>query len=153
MSIGSAKAQKDAIRKIFIQNIRKKPYSALLLTLATGGFYLYALRQKSKRILKNALAARKINYYPELLKRIEKIRDDHPFSNPRSDINNLCKKLMIEKVEEDDLSLEYKQIFTSSDLFLFITTPPAEEALDHTEFEAHAPDYYHMWTLIKKQTR
>ena len=155
ISIGNARAQKQAVWKIFLETIRKKPYSALLLTLATGGYYLIGLWRKSKRTLKNGLAARKINYYPELLKRIETIREAHPINNPRRDINHLCNKLMAEKIEDDDLTLEYKQIFTSSDLFLFITTPPNEEenVPDHTELETHAPDYYRMWSLIKKQTR
>jgi hypothetical protein len=150
LNIGNETDQKKVINKIFISLIKKRPFSALFLTITTLGIYPFALYKKAKRTLKNALAARKINYYQKLLSQIETVRVKHPYQEPRQDISKICHEVMQEKADD---TLHFNQVFSSSDLYLFITTPPLDDQIDATSFVDQGPEHAKSWTRIKKAAR
>lgn len=150
LHIGDEAKKRAMVNKIFFTTIKKRPFSALFLTITTLGIYLIALRKKARRTIENALAARKINYYNSLMEQIETIRSTHPCHEPREDINNICKQVMLSKANDE---LSYQQVFTSSDLYLLITTPPKDEEIDTKALVTSDRDYVTSWMRIKKKVR
>jgi len=153
-NINDKKSRKYLITKHFIKEMAKRPLSALILTCATLGIYPWALYRKVGRTLKNALAARKINHYHELLKLIEQLRPTLVGEDPKKDIRRLYKQILSTPVENTK-QLEYKHIYSASDIYLFITAPPQDElkeACIENLIKKH-PDFILVWHAIKRASR
>lgn len=140
--------RKKSLQSAYRSSLKKKWFSASVLTLFTLGVYPYKLYKKTERDLSCMIAARKIFYYDKLLQKIEEIRKTIEFREPKSAIHYVYKKLLL------DQEFPFCKIFSKSDILLCITTP-----IESSEYETavreirHTRDYRKFWRNIKQLSR
>lgn len=148
LDIRDNEERKKRVYSVFKTRLKKKWFSATILTFFTLGLYLYKLRKKSEADVKNLISARKLIYFDKLVEKIESIREKTSFSSPKSAIHHIYKNLI------NDPDFPLTKIYSKSDLLLYITTP-----IDSTQYEEakneiqKTKDYYRFWKTIKQNTR
>ncbi|MCH9630674.1 MAG: hypothetical protein S4CHLAM37_06780 [Chlamydiia bacterium] len=148
LDIRDKEEKKKSLKSAYIFHLKKRWFSAFVLTIFTAGVYPFKLYKKCERDINSAIAARKIYYFDQLLEKIEAIRKELKFVDPKSAIYYVYKNLLI----DDELAL--KKIYSKSDLLLSITTPVEKSQYDTAVKDIRkTKDFYSFWRKIKQGSR
>ena len=140
--------KKKSLRSAYIYRLKKKWFSAFILTFFTAGVYPFKLYRKCEKDINSAIAARKIYYFDHLLERIEAIRKELKFADPKGAIYYVYKNLLL------DPDHPFKKIYSKSDLLLCVTTPVERSQYDTAVKDIRkTKDFYRFWRNIKQSSR
>ena len=140
--------RKESLKQSFTQTLKKRWFTASLLTIFTFGVYPYKLFKCLEKRLSSLIAARKIYYYDQLIEQIETIRASITFKEPKSAIHHIYQTLI------QDCDFPYNRVYSKSDLLLCITTPiePTEYELAVKEIR-ESREYQRIWRNLKQASR
>lgn len=143
-----------AVSRCFRENFRKKYVKNLFLSLISFGAYPYKKYKQTRRSVSQALAARRLFYFRTFQGQIETIRKEECRRDPRQSLHAIFMKIQSEKTNDNENALEFKAIYSPSEIMLFITNPVRDQkSLKLYRMRSHRLDYQRMWHEIKKKSR
>ena len=143
---------KKAIWRCFTRLYSKKKALYTLFSVISCGIYTYFFYKKAKEKIKQAISYRKNIYFDDLFSIIEDERKKCTGSDPRKMINSIFLKVQSKKVGKDEKDLEFKAIYTPTEILLFITNPIREKKMIRLHrLKSHSLDYYKIWKDLKKK--
>lgn len=143
-----------AVSTHFREKFRKKYVLNLFLSIITFGVFPYKKYKRSRRAVAQALAARKLFYFRALQDHIEEVRIGQTHTDPRQSLNSIFMAIQSEKVSEDEHALEFKAIYSPSEILLFITNPVRDKkSIKLYRLKTCRLDYLHMWREVKRKAR
>ncbi|MEM7175453.1 MAG: hypothetical protein AAF443_05980 [Chlamydiota bacterium] len=144
----------SAVSLAFRHHFRKHYFKNLLLSIVTLGVFAYKQRKKARKLIAQALSARKLLYFTEFQDRIESVRSEQNHADPRQALNAVFMRIQTEKVGEAEEDLEFKAIYAPAETFLFITNPVREK--DYFRWQrlrSRRFDYLNLWHELKKKSK
>ena len=151
VSVNHRASWEDAISEHFWKFFKRRPFRHLLLSLLTFGVFPYKKYKLAKRDVAQAIAKRKLLYFRSLHESIERSRMKQSHFDPRQSINAVFMAVQSEKVSEAEEALEFKAIYTPSELLLFITNPTSERVHVYKRRTQQELNYLKCWHEIKKK--
>jgi len=144
----------NAVSLHFRVSFQKRYIRNWLLSFFTLGIYPYREYKKTRYEVSQSLAARKLSYFRFLQDQIETIRGDQTCLDPRQSLNNIYMRIQSEKVSSKEDALEFKAIFSPSEILLFITNPVRDQkSLRFYRPKNRRLEYLKIWHEIKKKAR
>jgi len=143
-----------ALSRHFHETFRQHFVKNLIFSFLSFGVFSYKFYKKTKHLVAQALAGRKLFYFHALQDHIEEARKDQCHHDPRQSLNAIFMKVQSEKVSGDENALEFKAIFSPHEILLFITNPVRDRrSLKLHRLKSHHIDYLKSWREIKKKAR
>ncbi len=154
VNVNHRESCQNAVSRHFRAFFQKNYMRNWLFSLFTFGIYPYRAYKKTRYGVAQSLAARKLSYFRALRDQIEAMREDQVCLDPRQSLNNIYMRIQSQKVSDSEDALEFKAIFSPSELLLFITNPVRDQkSLRFYRMKNRRLDYLKIWHEIKKKAR
>lgn len=154
VNVNHQASRHNAVSITFRHHFGKKRLKNLLLSILTFGVFTYKQHKRARKLVAQALSARKLLHFTELQEQIEAVRSEQHHTDPRQALNAVFMRVQTEKVGNPEEALEFKAIYAPAEIFLFITNPMREKSYFRWQrFRAEKLDYLTLWHELKKKSK